>query len=391
MKLRQSGGLLRRRDGHEAHVTNVELFFDLVYVFAVTQLSHRLLEDLSPINALQSLVLWFAVWLAWQYTCWVTNWFDPDKLPVRLMLFAVMLVGLVMAATIPTAFGERGLVFAGAYVAIQIGRTLFALADLRAGHPLAANFQRMLCWLVVAGALWIAGALQTGETRLWLWIAAVACDYVAPMCGFPVPGLGVSRTRDWTVDGSHMAERCQLFVIVALGESILVTGATLSQHDGWSMPTSIAFLVAFLGSVAMWWFYFNTGSRDGSEAIRTAPDPGRLAAGYHYVHVAIVAGVIVAAVGNELVIAHPDARIDLSALAVLIGGPLLYVVGNGLYKTMVYGRFPLTHIVGIALLAVLAAVGRLTDRLMVAGLVMASLVLVACWETLSRSRPPRQS
>ncbi|HET7835974.1 MAG TPA: low temperature requirement protein A, partial [Variovorax sp.] len=114
---------LRTRDGSEAKVRYEELFFDLVYVFAVTQLSHYLLGHLTPLGALETLLLWFAVWLGWQYTCWVTNWFDPRSAPIRLMLFGVMLAGLVMSAAIPGAFAERAQVFAAAFVAIQVGRS----------------------------------------------------------------------------------------------------------------------------------------------------------------------------------------------------------------------------------------------------------------------------
>src|SRR5689334_10988312 len=116
--------VLRQR-GHHAPVTFEELFFDLVYVFAVTQLSHELLHHLTLTGLIDTLVLWFAVWLGWQYTCWVTNWFDPATPRIRSMLFAVMLLALVMAAAIPDAFGDRGLVFALAYVAMQVGRTSY--------------------------------------------------------------------------------------------------------------------------------------------------------------------------------------------------------------------------------------------------------------------------
>ena len=110
--------LLRRRDGHHARVTYDELFFDLVYVFAITQLSHELLHNLTLGGVFETLILWFAVWLGWQYTCWTTNWFDPETPRIRGMLFAVMLAALIMASSIPGAFGDRGLVFALAYVAI---------------------------------------------------------------------------------------------------------------------------------------------------------------------------------------------------------------------------------------------------------------------------------
>lgn len=390
MSIWGKANLLRARDGHEAKVLSVELFFDLVYVFAVTQLSHHLLENLTPLGALQTLVLWFAVWLVWQYTCWVTNWFNPDTLPIRLMLFAVMLVGLVMSAVLPDAFGERGMIFAVCYAAMQIGRTLFVVFHLGSSHALSKNFQRMLGWLCISGALWIAGGWSSAEYRLLFWIAAVACEYFSPMIGLWLPGMGRSKTQEWTIEGGHMAERCQLFVIVALGESILVTGATIGHMANWETPTLIAFLVAFLGSLAMWWIYFDTSSQAGTEAIVNSSDPGRIGAYFHYTHVIIVAGVIITAVGNELAIAHPAGHIDTKSLAVLIGGPMVYLLGNGIYKTVVYRRFPFSHMIGLGLLAILIPFAYLTDQLMIAGLTTVILIAAAIQESVSRRGGARQ-
>lgn len=379
-----SATLLRRRDGHEARVTYVELFFDLVYVFAVTQLSHSLLHDLTLMGAVHALVLWFAVWLGWQYTCWVTNWFDPDALAMRIMLFAVMLVGLIAAAVLPDAFGANGLIFAICYALIQVGRTVFIVLHLGPHHALSANFRRMLGWLCISAVLWIAGGLASGDARLALWIAAVACEYVSPMIGFRLPGMGRSHTTDWTIEGGHIAERCQLFVIVALGETLLITGATLGDRGQWDTPTLIALLAAFLGTAAMWWVYFDTSSKDGSHAIEHASDPGRMGARFHYVHVILIAGVIVSAVANELVIQHPDGRIATPALAALLCGPGLYLLGNGIYKSVVYLRFPLSHVAGLILLAALAPVAYVTDNLMVGGLTTIVMIVVAVWESVSR-------
>src|SRR5690242_21739504 len=132
----------RNKDGH-ARVTFVELFFDLVFVFAITQLSHGLLHHLSAGGALQILLLLFAVWWVWIYTSWSTNWLDPETTPVRLMLFALMLAGLVLSTSLPKAFAGHGWAFAGAYVAMQLGRSLFVLRALAGRSPANfLNFQR---------------------------------------------------------------------------------------------------------------------------------------------------------------------------------------------------------------------------------------------------------
>jgi len=383
--------LLRPRHGH-AKVTNEELFFDLIYAFAVTQLSHRLLEHLDPLTALQTLVLWFAVWLGWQYTSWITNWFNPEHRSVRTMLFVLMLLGLAMAAAIPDAYGERGLAFAACYVALQVGRSAFALAAVSRSassaeqRALRDNFGRILGWVCISGVLWACGAFAQGPARLAWWAAAVLCEYVSPMLGFRLPGLGRSDpARDWTIDGGHLAERCQLFVIVALGESILATGAGFAASPHWDGATLAALASAFAGSVAMWWVYFDTGSRDGTAAIEHADEPGRIGAYFHYIHVTLIAGVIVSAVADELVLHHPHERVDAAAAAVLIGGPLIYLLGNAAYKRVVYGALPLSHLAGIGLLAALAPLGWAADRLTMGALTSAVLIVVAAWQ----SRHPR--
>lgn len=377
--------MLRVRHGHEhSRVTYVELFFDLVFVFAITQLSHTLLEHLSLGGLLQATLLFMAVWWVWIYTSWVTNWLDPEKTPVRLLLFALMLAGLVLSTSIPQAFGSKGLAFAGAYVFMQLGRSLFMLWALK-GHSPAnyRNFKRVVCWLALSGVFWIAGAFADGEARLGLWVVALVIEYVAPSLGFWTPGLGASTTSDWDVEGGHLAERCALFVIIALGESVLVTGATFAKL-AWTPVTVAAFLVAFVGSLAMWWIYFNIGAERGSRQIAAADDPGRLARlVYTYLHLPLVAGIVVAAVGDELVLAHPTGHTDVKTAAVLLGGPALYLVGNLLFKRASAQYYPLSHLVGLGLLALLVLVASLASPLAFSACTTLVLVIVAIWETRS--------
>ena len=348
------GHLLRIRKGHEhARVTFVELFFDLVFVFAVTQLSHALLAHFTALGAVETLLLMMAVWWVWIYTSWVTNWLDPERIPVRLMLFAIMLAGLILSSSIPKAFAELGLVFALAHASIQIGRTLFMLWGVRGHVSQTVNFRRILAWLCVSGLFWILGGLAEGEMRLAFWVMALLIEYAGPSLGFWTPGLGRSTTADWDVEGGHMAERCGLFVIIALGESILVTGATFSNL-AWTLPVVLAFLSAFVSSLAMWWIYFNAGAERGTEMITSSRDPGRLARlAYTNIHLFIVAGIIVTAVGDEFTLAHPDGHADMKMAAAIVGGPALYLIGTLLFRRAVTGLLPKIQLAALVLLAVL--------------------------------------
>ncbi len=376
--------LQRARKGHEHNrVTYIELFFDLVFVFAITQLSHSLLEHLTPLGAVQTALLFLAVWWVWIYTCWITNWLEPDRTPVRLMLLVLMLGGLMLSTSLPRAFEDRGLAFAGAYVFMQVGRSLFVMWALR-GHNESnyRNFKRITTWLVGSGVLWIAGGFAEEGARLALWAWAMLIDFASPSLGFWTPGLGRSTTADWDVEGAHMAERCALFVIIALGESILVTGATAANLEP-SAGVIGAFLAAFVGSVAMWWIYFDAAAERASAQFVSSTDPGRVARlAYTYIHLPLIAGVVVTAVGDELTLAHPHGHMHFSTAAVLLVGPGLYLLGDLLFRRTTTGRLPRAHLGGLSALAVLAPIAMTMTPVVLSSLVSAVLVAVAAAETI---------
>ena len=385
--------LLRSRGSHDSgKVGMIELFFDLVFVFAVTQLSHSLLANLTVQGALQVTMLLLAVWWVWIFTSWITNWLDPERIPVRLALFALMLAGLLLSVSIPNAFTDRGPMFAFAYVAMQVGRTSFAIWAVR-HEPLnmTRNFQRILVWLLCAGVFWIGGGLLDDGLRIGLWGVALVIELISPSVYFWVPGLGRSSLDDWNIEGNHMAERCALFVIIALGESLLVTGATFGQLE-LTLSTVIAFLVAVLGSVAMWWVYFDSGAERAHHRIVHSTDPGRQARiAYTYLHALIVAGVIVSAVADELVLVHPDHASDAGILAI-IAGPWLFLLGNALFKWVMADRLlpPLSHLVGLGLLLVLLpmALNHLFSALVLGALTTVVVIVVAAWETVALRESP---
>ena len=390
-------GPLRARNGGEQRVTPLELFFDLVYVFAVTQLSHRLLEHLSVRGVLETLMLFLMVWGVWVYTAWFTNWFDPDRLPVRLVLVAVMLASLLMSVAIPEAFGKRGLMVALAYVAIQVGRTAFTFIALRKSlgrsHPLSRTFQRILTWFVGAGVVWIIGGLLGGEARYALWLLALAVDYSGPVVGYYVPGLGRSRTGEWTIEGGHFAERCQLFVIIALGESILVTGTTFAEIEV-SAVAVLAFVVAFLGSVALWWIYFSRSADAAREVFTSSEDPGRMGrSAYTYFHMPIIAGIIAIAAADELTVAHPGEPGTLASITLTLGGTALFLAGQALFKWAVFGVLPWSRAVAVAALMALIPAGFAIPTLALSGAAGLIVVGLAVWDTLAygHMRSPRRA
>ena len=351
----ERGPLFRPIVPHQhSRVTYAELLFDLVFVFAVTQISHTLLAQFTPLGAVQTTLLLLSVWWVWVYTSWITNWLNPEQTPVRVMLFALMLGGLVLSTSIPKAFESRGLWFASAYAAMQVGKTVFLwLSTPRIRTSARMNAMRITAWLSVSAIFWIAGGFAQGHARLVLWAVALTIEYISPAVRFWIPKYGASSVADWYVEGGHMAERCAGFIIIALGESIVVTGATFADLT-WTREVVAAFLSAFVGALAMWWIYFHKGAEAGSELISNSSEPGRLARlAYTYLHLPIVAGIILAAVANDLVLQHPAGHSDPRTVLSAIGGPLLFLIGTILFKHTIRGWLQLSHGVGIIALCVL--------------------------------------
>ena len=378
---------LRRTADGEQRATPLELFYDLVFVFAITQVSHLLLTHLTWEGVGQASLVLLVVWWAWNYTTWVTNELDPDSTVVRLLLIGIMLASLLMAVAIPEAFGDRGLLFAGSYVAIQIGRHLFlTFAAARPGTIERERAARILTWFFGAGVFWIAGGLVDGSARTALWLLALAIDYAAPLVVFWVPWQRRLGHEAWEVETSHFAERFQLFMIIALGESIVITGATTSALD-LDRSRLAAFALAFLVTAALWWLYFDYVARIAERRLELAPDRTRLARdGYTYLHVVLAAGVIVSAVGDEIVIAHPLERLSAAEVAAVVAGPALYLLGHALFRLRMAGSISWKRLGGACACVAVGGTGVFAPALVVASLVLVVLVVVIGLERLAARR-----
>ena len=376
-----------RDSGEEQRATTLELFYDLVFVFAVTQVSHLLLDHLTWRGAGQAALVLLVVWWAWNYTTWVTNELDPDSLVVRLLLIGVMLASLLMAVAIPQAFGSRALLFAGSYVAIQVGRhTFLTFACAERGTIERERAGRILTWFCASGVLWIAGAVAHGPGRAALWLGALALDYVAPLVLYRIPGRPRLDASTWDVETAHFSERFQLFMIIALGESIVVTGATTAQLD-LNAARLTAFGLAFAATAALWWLYFDYVSRIAQRRLELAPNRTILARdAYTYLHVVLVAGIIVAAVGDELVIARPTDVLPGREIAAVVAGPAIYLLGHALFRLRMAGSVSWKRLAGALGCVVVGFLGLVVPALGLAGLVLCVLVGVICAEQVAARR-----
>ncbi len=380
---------LRPRDGSRQETTPTELFFDLVYVFAVTQISHLVIDaDLSRASIAQAAFILLVVWWAWIYVTWLVNWFDPGSTKVRLILACVTLTSLLMSAAIPTAFGSEAWLFAGAYVFMQIGRNVAATALIERDHHLRRVFERLIAWACLSAPLWLAGAAVDESARPWLWGAALALDVIAPLVGYATPGLGRSRTGDWDVEGAHFAERFQSFVIIALGESIVITGATASSR-GLTPSSVLALAVAFFVTGALFWLYFGEMARGSMRTIAESDDPGSLARdAYTYLHLPIIAGIIMVAIADDLLVAHPSEHLTTTGVVMATAGPAVYLLGESMVRLRMIGRLARKRLVCVVALVVLGLLGGDMSALGLTICVGAVLGILALWEAGRLRRPP---
>jgi low temperature requirement protein LtrA len=377
-----------RNTGEEQRATTLELFYDLVFVFAITQVSHILLEDVSWTGAGEAALCLLVVWWAWNYTTWVTNELDPDSVVVRLLLIGIMLASLLMAVAIPQAFGAHGLLFAASYVAIQVGRhTFLTFASASAGTIERERAGRILAWFLVAGIFWIAGGVAEEHARTWLWLAALAIDYTAPLVTYWIPGRKSLSPTDWDVETSHFAERFQLFVIIALGETIVITGATTSGLE-LDVARVTAFALAFLGTAALWWLYFGYVATISERRLELAAAKRTELArdAFTYLHAGIVAGIVLAAVGDELVIAHPTDELPHDELAVVVSGPALYLLAHVAMRLRMAGTTSARRLAGALACLAVGLVGLVAPALVVAALLVGVLVGVIVLERIAEVR-----
>jgi low temperature requirement protein LtrA len=363
-----------RAAGTEREVAPLELFFDLVYVFAIGQLSHHLVAHVDLRTGAETVVMALAVFYAWYMTAWGANWLEPDRLAVRLALVGLMFASLLMSVAIDDAFGDRAWLFVTGYLLLQVGRSAFLIVALR-GRPQGEHFVNDLVWELLTGVLWVAGAIANGDARLVLWGVAVLASYGGAWALHWLPGRGRRVDLGHTeIAAGHLVERFRLFFIIVLGETVLTMGNAFADEP-FDLERLFALAIGFAGTVALWWCYFERAEGLGVEAAETAEDAGAVALWGTWTLTLIVVGLIGIAVGDELAIAHPGDEATLGFTVLAFGGTALFLLAQVLFQRPVLGRVPRSRLAGLTALAVLAVVTA--PLTMIAGIAASSAVLVA--------------
>lgn len=329
-------------------VSYLELLFDLAFIFALMQVSGLLTRDLRLEVAARTALLLGALWAVWITTAWSANWYNMEGLIPRWFLLWVMLGGLILAAAAPTAYGRHALVFAGAYVAIHIGRDVRFVSVLHG--PGRTRSARILISFLATGVLWITGAVIPA-VRLPLWATALSIDYLMVFLRWPVPVLGRTPWQDMRVHGRHVSLRYQQIFIIALGELVLDSGSAYVD-TGLGLLSTIVFVLTFLNVALLARVYFLPHEGHLGELIDNSTVPARLGLDVGLLHLVIVTGVLSTAVGAELAIAHASGPAR-GFVVMTVVGTLLFLAGRNWIAFLTDHRPPLRGMTAMAVIAVL--------------------------------------
>lgn len=356
---------LPRAEARTERATFLELFLDLVFVFALNRVTQRLVTDFTTDHRIlvsevgQTLLLFLALWLIWSTNAYMTSRLDPETPVVVFVMVLTTFGSMVMAIAVPQGFSQRAMIFAVAYVSVQLGRTLALLvAAWGEQDPESPSaLPRVLIWTLMTAVPWLVGG-TTGEgtVRGVLWSLALGLDYAGLTFGWPVPRLGRSRLAGRSIAGEHLAERYQQFLLIALGESILTIGFTLSGEAGFTRDRTIGFVLAMLTTLQFWRIYFFRAGHLLPLAITSAREPVRLGVAASFTHLVMVAGIILTSAGYELFIDHPRRHTHPAWIFAILGGPALFLVGRAGFEFQVFSRISRSWVAGLLALGLLAPV-----------------------------------
>ncbi|MCP3785023.1 low temperature requirement protein A [Micromonospora sp. A3M-1-15] len=367
--------------------TILELFFDLVFVFALNRISLRLSADfhsggLGFTQAAQTLLLALGLWFMWQTTAALTSRVHPDSWPGQFIVFSSMAGATVMAVSVPQGFEGRALVFAGAWVSVRLSRVLLYLLVPRL-HTGGSSLPGLLS-LLGSSVPWIAGALVHDPLlRGGLWALALAIEFPGFVVGF----------RHWAgiqVAGEHLAERLQQIFLISLGEAVFVSGRAFSDGD-LTFPHGLGFALAFVGIVQLWRIYFYRAGLVLPQSITAARDPARQSVGAALSHLVLISGVVLSGVGFELYISEPTGRPEPNWLIAILGGPALFLLGRAPFELQVFGRISLSRPIGLVALGLVIPAGWLAPPVAVgaaATAVLVGIAVVDAWHARRRQREP---
>ncbi|MEV6362322.1 low temperature requirement protein A [Nocardia asteroides] len=349
-------------------VSPLELFFDLVFVLALGQLTHHFVTHMSWSGAAETLVALIAVVGIWAFTTFEITMLDVERTSTKIITVVVMALGLFANAGIAHAFDDSPWLFVVPMLAALIGPCVYA-AVTAPGDALRGHFLRVLLWFAVSTPLWLIGAAMEPGARLWLWAAAAAIDLLGTWTAHPIPGRRID-SRQLAFDAEHIVERMRLFLIIMLGETVLTLGRVITEHHDDALVLTLA-LGCFLALVCLWQMYFARAEHEVVRHITHTTDPiAAVHLGLSTIY-GVVAGLVMFAAGAEMLLGHAHTERAGIAGTLVLTGPAVYLLAQAVYFYRETRNDWLPRVVGAAvLIAAAIAAYRLPPWLVVVLLVL---------------------
>jgi low temperature requirement protein LtrA len=356
---------------HEHSVTPRELFFDLVFVFAFTQVTTLLADDATFAGIGRGVLVLGALWWPWTAYAWLTNTVDPEEGFVGAALLVALIAMFLAALAVPGVFGDDGVLFGACFLVVVAKHlALYALAG-RGNRDLFAAVLRLAPWTLLGATLiLVAGFGFADGARTWLWVAALACTYV---------GAGLSGSTGWRVFPSHLAERYGLVIIIALGEAFVAIGIG-ATGIGIGLGEVLAAILGLLVATSFWLAYFDFFSIRGARTLADLRGPDRVALArdlYAYAHLPMIVGIVLFAFAMKTIVGHVGEELDSVAAFALCGGSALYLLTYSAVRSRVERRLSLSRGRFVAALVLLLVFPLATAVPALAALALVTVVWLA--------------
>lgn len=355
-------------------VSVLELFFDLVFVFAITQVTSLLASDLTLAGLGRGLLILALLWWSWVAYAWLTNSIAEQGTTMRLTIFVAMISMLIASLAVPGALGDDALLFMGAYGIVRMLHVVLYSLVARGSPQFLRGVLRLAAPLMIAVGLLIAGAFLDGKPRWILWGIALVLDYSGPL---------IAGTKGWAVDVGHFVERHGAIVIIALGEAIVSIGVGATGVELDRLTVGSAILGGAI-SCLLWWTYFDSLAEKVEHALAHTAADKQVAAvrdGYTYFHLPIVAGVVLLALGIKKSLAHSEHHLELVPAIGLLGGLGLFLLGEAIFQRRVVGTIPWPRVLlGLAAFAAIPTIGTHVDAFELLAIMAAALLALVIAE-----------
>ncbi|HEY5136168.1 MAG TPA: low temperature requirement protein A [Candidatus Nanopelagicales bacterium] len=360
----------------ERRVTALELFFDLVFVFALTQVTTLMAVDPTWLGLLRGMAVLTVLWWAWVGYVWIGTTVDAEDGVARFVLLIAMAAMFVTALAAPEAFGRYGVLFGVSYFVVRVLHVIMFRVVGRSLPDVGRAVGRLAPGLLAGSALIVvAGFLPAGWPRGLLWATAIVVDVGSPL---------VTGTEGWHMSPGHFAERHGLVIIIALGESLVALGVGVAS-DELTPRIVAAVLVGFVSVACLWWLYFDVVAIAAERRFTSAPIAERndiARDSYNYFHLPMVAGIVLLALGLKKVFADLDSPLKLTIATALFGGVALYLLGHLLFRRRNMHSWNVQRAVALVVLLALVPLGTAVPAWVSLVLLTSVLIALVTYEAL---------